>query len=63
MSTATLPRRVEGETKSLIMQAVNEILSDPDFGLELTKEAKARLKKFARDRKTIPFSEIKKKYL
>lgn len=63
MSMITLSKRVEGETKSFIMRAIYEVLSDPDFGMELTKEVKARLKRVARDRKTIPFSEIKRRYL
>lgn len=62
MSTATLPREINGEVKSWVVQAVHDVLNDPDFNLELTKHAKARLKKAGRIRQTIPFSEIKKKH-
>lgn len=62
MSTIALPRKLNGEVKSWVIQAVQDILNDPDFGLELTKQAKARLQKAKRVQKTIPFSEIKNKY-
>lgn len=51
--------------KSLVRQTVIETLQaisrDPDFGLELQDWVKERLKKSPR--KLIPFSEIKKRYL
>ena len=50
--------------KTLIMEAVYEVLHDPDFGLELTARAKKRLHQ-ARDRhsRITPLVDIKKKYL
>ncbi|TSC94645.1 MAG: hypothetical protein CEN87_366 [Parcubacteria group bacterium Licking1014_1] len=48
------------ELRRLIIEAVYEILNDPDFGLELQDWVKERLKK--RPKKTISFEEIKKKY-
>ena len=59
----TLPKNLKGEIKSLIVQAVQDVLGDPDFGLELSVEAKKRLHKEERGKaKLIPFSEIKQKY-
>lgn len=59
----TLPKNLKGEVKNLIAQAVQDVLGDPDFGLELSLEARKRLNKEERDKaKLTPFSEIKKKY-
>lgn len=60
----TTQRKLNGEIKSLIMRAVHEVLSDPDFGLELSQKARVRLRK-ARSSKSrgIPFATTKRKYL
>lgn len=51
------------DTKSFIVHAIKDIVSDPDFGLELSESAKKRLRKEkVLNGKTVPFSEIKKKY-
>lgn len=64
MGTATHSKQSVGELKTLIVQVVQEVLHDPDFGLELTEEAKRRLRKALRTKqKTISFQEAKKKYL
>ena len=55
--------KLSSATQNLIVRAVHEVLSDPDFGLELTDRAKRRLlltKEFKG--KGVSFSEIKKKY-
>lgn len=64
MATKTLKRQLANpEIKSFIVRAVQEILADPDFGLELTAKAKKRLKLASKPiKKTISISEIKKKY-
>lgn len=63
MSTKTLSKQLNPEIKTFIMRAIQEILTDPDFGLELSEEAKKRLQQASGiSRKTIPLSEIKKKY-
>ncbi len=50
--------------RHLVVRAVQEILSDPDFGLSLSERAKQRLRQASggKTAKAIPFSEIKKKY-
>lgn len=64
MDTATFPKRLTGEVKSLIMRAVYEVLGDPDFGLELSEKAERRLRKAGRSNsRGIPAAEIKRKYL
>ena len=56
-------QKVEPNTKAFIVQAIQDIISDPDFGLEFTEGAIRRLKQASAKRiKTIPLSEIKKKY-
>ncbi|MEK7192450.1 MAG: hypothetical protein AAB646_02975 [Patescibacteria group bacterium] len=61
--TTKVSKRIETKTRVFIVEAVKDIVSDPDFGLELTKKAEKRLKQ-ARgiERKTFLLSEIKKKY-
>ena len=50
--------------KPLIIQAVEEVLGDPDFGLELTDKAKRRLRVAKKQNGvTIPLSQIKNRYL
>ena len=61
-STATA-KKLQGAIKGLIIQTIMEILNDPDFGLELTEQAKKRLRAASRiSQKTTPLSVIKKKY-
>ena len=63
MTTITIPKELTKEVKTFIIQAVNEVLNDPDFGLELSEKAKKRLRQaLISKRKTISFSEIRKKY-
>lgn len=45
----------------LVMQAVYEVMSDPDFGLDLTAKARKRLQAALRSkRKGIPFAEAER---
>ena len=63
LSTILKKKNVSIETKAVIMRAVHEILDDPDFGMELSMSAKARLHKAIASRaKRISFSAIKKAY-
>ena len=63
MATITIPRKLNKEVKTFIVQAIYEILNDPDFGLELSEKAKKRLRQsLISKQKTISFSEIKKRY-
>lgn len=56
-------KKLPVETKAAIVRAVCEILNDPDFGLELSTIARARLRKAATLRgKGISFSSIQAKY-
>jgi len=63
MATITIPKKLNKEVKTFIVQAVHEVLNDPDFGLELTAQAKKKLRQVsASGQKTVLFSEIKKKH-
>lgn len=61
--TIKVAKKLEANTKTFIVQAIKDIVSDPDFGLDLTKIAEKRLSR-ARvgEEKTTTLSEIKKKY-
>ncbi len=56
-------KNINLEIRSLISNTVYDVLTDPDFGLDLSKKARGRL---GQARKSIgagvPFSVIKKKY-
>lgn len=64
MTTKTLGRQlVNPEMKTFIMRAIQEVLADPDFGLELSEKAKKRLSQVSKlHRKAVPLYDIKKKY-
>jgi tripartite-type tricarboxylate transporter receptor subunit TctC len=63
MATITIPKKLNKEVKSFIVQAIYEVLNDPDFGLALNEKAKKRLRQaLIPKQKTISFSEIKKRY-
>ena len=64
MNSVTITKKsLDTKVKPLIMQAIHEVLRDPDFGLELSERAKKRLRKAIKSGqgKGTPFSEIKKK--
>ncbi len=48
-----------GELKSLIRDAVNELI-DPDYGLELRPEVEEALKKSLESKERIPVEEVAK---
>ena len=63
MTTKATKRTLSAQEKAFIVGAVQEVLEDPDFGLELTEEAKKRLEKERTSKqKTISLTEIKGKY-
>ncbi|GEM_PF-4535339 len=64
MSTKTV-KKVEVQTRMFIVQAIKDIVSDPDIGLKLTPKATTRLRQAARagERKTTALADIRKKYL
>lgn len=63
MNTITIPKKLNKEIKTFIVQTVNEVLNDPDLGLELSEKVKKRLRQAnVSKQKTVSFSDIKKKY-
>ncbi len=63
MSTITIPKKINKKLELSIIRAAYQVLSDPDFGLELSDKAKERLHQaLIFNKKTASFSEIKKKY-
>lgn len=62
MATLNISKRTN-EVKILVSQAARDVLEDPDFGLELSEEAKKRIHLASASRKkTISFTKIKRKY-
>ena len=59
----TITRRLEPGLKIYVASIVREVLEDPDFGLELSAQAKKRLRLVKKTAKSVSFPEIKKKYL
>ena len=63
MATATLPKKLNRDLKEFVVQTIYEVLNDPDFGLELNEKVRKRLYIFSTSKKkTVSFSDIKKKY-
>lgn len=67
MPTKTRPQKISHtslrELKPFIVQTISDVLNDPDFGLELSDKAQARLSQTRKALgKTISFLDIKRKY-
>ncbi|MEK9175458.1 MAG: hypothetical protein AAB795_02590 [Patescibacteria group bacterium] len=63
LNTINTRKKSNIDVKVLVMRAVSEVLSDPDFGLEMRMQAQKRLREAnVYYGKTISFSEIKRKY-
>lgn len=61
MAKVTLPeKKLNNLIRRTIIETIQEVLRDPDFGLELRESVQKRLRK--RPKILIPFEEIKKKY-
>jgi hypothetical protein len=62
MATKTTKKGLSVQEKTFIVAALQEILEDPDFGLELSDKAKKRLNRVSIHREVVSASEIKRKY-
>lgn len=64
MASFTIPRKFSKQFKTFVVQTVHEVLTDPDFGLELKESVKKRLRRARVSRgRTISLLEIKRRYL
>lgn len=66
MATKELQKKDFGpKFRALVVEAVQEVLSDPDFGLELRPEFKKRLLASYRNNRQrgISLAEVKRRYL
>lgn len=60
MNTITIPKKLNKEIKTFIVQTVSEVLNDPDLGLELSEKVKKRLRQASISKqKTVPFSIVR----
>lgn len=53
-------KKLNNLIRQTIIETIQEVLRDPDYGLELREWVKKRLRK--RPKVLIPFEKIKKKY-
>ena len=53
-------KKLNNLIRQTIVETIQDVLRDPDYGLELREWVKKRLRK--RPKALIPFEEIKKKY-
>ena len=61
MAQILLPeKKINNLIRQTIIETIQEVFRDPDFGLELRESVKKRLRK--QPKILIPFAEIKKKY-
>lgn len=63
--TALQDKKLHSLIRNTVVEIVQEILGDPDYGLELRPDFIKRLRKSIKSKKegkTIPFDEIVKKY-
>lgn len=54
-------KKINDLIRKTVLEVLQEVLSDPDFGLELNEWVKKRLRK--KPKKLFSFEEIKRKYL
>ncbi len=63
MATAQI-KKINPQTRQLIADTVFDVLSDPDFGLELREDFKKTLIARSKYRgRTLTLAEVKKRYL
>ena len=61
MNTTTF-KKLDNELKVLVLRTVAEMITDPDFGLELSARAKARLRRARTSRaQTVSLLAVKKR--
>lgn len=59
----TLTKEIKAIVRREVASQIREIFADPEAGFELSEKAKHRLRQARVSKsKTVPFSEIKKKY-
>lgn len=60
MAETITKNHIKTEVRRIVIETIQDVLSDPDFGLEIQGWVKERLKK--RPKRTIPFEKLKEKY-
>lgn len=64
-TVATQPKNITNIVRKEVIDVMREVLSDPDAGLELTRDFTRRLKKSVKEKKagkTTPLSEVFRQY-
>ncbi|KKT74446.1 hypothetical protein A2W48_02115 [Candidatus Giovannonibacteria bacterium RIFCSPHIGHO2_12_44_12] len=60
MATSLQEKKIQEIAERAAIRAVQRVLSDPDFGLELTEGVKNKLRKSTSSKKRTSLAEIKK---
>ena len=65
VTTLIKKKEIQNLVRKTVIQSLQEILNDPDYGLEITKNLQGRLKKYSKNpsKKLISLNEIKERYL
>jgi hypothetical protein len=61
--TITTLQKIGAKNRAIVFQALQEIMRDPDFGLEISSATRKQLKQAVKSKKRISLTEIKRKYL
>lgn len=64
MAILTNEKRISNFIRKTIIESIQDVFTDPDYGLEMEKNFAKRLKKYSikNPKKLISLSDIKKKY-
>ena len=64
-TTLIKEKEIQNLVRKTVIESLQEILNDPDYGLEITKNLQSRLKKYSKNpsKKLISLNEIKERYL
>ena len=64
-ATLIKEKEIQNLVRKTVIQSLQEILNDPDYGLEITKNLQSRLNKYSQNpsKKLISLNKIKERYL
>jgi signal recognition particle GTPase len=64
-TTLIKEKEIKNLVRKTVIQSLQEILNDPDYGLEITENLQSRLKKYSKNpaKKLTSLNKIKERYL
>ncbi len=60
--TALKNHKLSPALRAFVLEVLQGVLRDPDFGREFTATARRRLRAASQTKKTVSFAEIKRRY-